>query len=259
MTQARPAGDDKLRRQVQRYRRARRKLQQRREMGDAAVGAYLAQSHVARRLTGLESRRPAGVARVEISPGEREAFVQAMRSLDAAAASELGGESAAREQRIQRAFNRLPSPSMQDLLRRLYAIGGRQVITFGFADDSYRRIVLTPGGGEIPDDGQPHTPLADLVRRAFTDIHGCIIVIRTEEGETVNVYEARGADFHVEPRREIYVAAVIGHVAVYFDAEQARESLEMDPRTLTPLPRVPGTVYCGWPHLETAEEGRAYG
>ncbi|ABM97131.1 hypothetical protein [Methylibium petroleiphilum] len=255
MSHAAAEGSDKARRLVQSYRRARRKLYQRRQLGDDAVGEYLAQSHVARRLTGIESRRPAGIDQVEISQAERDAFRRALRRLDDAAAEELGGQSTARVQRLQRALDRLPLPSMQDLLRRLYALGGRQVITFGFADDSHRRVVLTPGGAEIPDDGQPHTPLVDLVRRAFTDIHGCIIVIRTEEGDTVNVYEARGAGFHSEPRREIYAAAVIGHVAVYFDAEQARESLETDPRTMTPLPRVPGTVYCDWPELESTEQG----
>lgn len=259
MNQASHEVSDKARRLVQSYRRARRKLYQRRELGDDAVGEYLAQSHIARRLTGLESRRPASVEQVQLSQQEREAFKRAVRRLDEETADELGGQSRAREQRLLRTLDRLPFPSMQDLLRRLYAIGGRQVITFGFADDSHRRIVLTPAGAEIPDDGQPHTPLADLVRRAFTDIHGCIIVVRTEEGETVQVYEARGAGFHPEPRREIYAAAVIGHVAVYFDAEQARESLEMDPGTMTPLPRVPGTVYCDWPELELTEQGMGHG
>ena len=252
MNHAAQEGNDKFRRLAQSYRRARRKLYQRRQLGYDAVGEYLAQSHVARRLTGIESRRPAGIDQVEVSQTERDAFARALWRLDDEAARELGGQSRAR---LQRPLDRLTLPSMQELLRRLLAIGGRQVITFGFADDSHRRVVLTPGGAEIPDDGHPHTPLVDLAHRAFADIHGCIIVIRTDERETVNVYEARAAGFHREPRREIYAAAVIGHVAVYFDAEQARESLELDPSTMTPLPRVPGTVYCDWPALEPNEQG----
>ena len=226
------------------YRRARRKLSARRRDGAVAVATYLAESQLARRACGLEAGRPDGIAGIELSPAELQAYQVASVAADA---DEPGGELAARSRRAESIERNLYLPQMKELVRRLFELGGHQVLTFGFADDSSRRVALLPNGLDIPVDGHEHTPIERLVERLFTDIHGCLITIRTEAGKTVNVYEAAESQFHAEPRREVFAAAVIGQVPVYFSGQDAERNLLNDPMTMSPLPRVPGTVYLDWP------------
>lgn len=232
------------------YRRARRKLYERRQLGPEAVAAYLVESHLARRLSGLEEGRPPQVASWQIEPMELHRYETAARALAGAA----GGEDVARSRRRQDAQRRLYVPRMNELLARLLALGGQQVVTLGYADDTSRRVVLLPNGQEFPADGESHTPLTRLVERLFTDPHGCIITIRTAPGDTISVYEAADRRFHQEPRREVFAAAVIGQLPVYFTGADAQRNLSDDPRTMSPLPRVPGTAYCDWPHTGARTE-----
>lgn len=235
------------------YRRARRKLMAQRHAGPHSVASYLVLSHLARRVSGLEAGRPESVAGFQLTEDELRSYQEASLAADA---NGIDGQDGARTRRHDAASRKLYLPRMHELLDRLFSLGGQQIITFGFADDSSRRVLLLSNGQDIPDDGNEHTPLANLVERLFTDLHGCVISVRTEPGQTVSVYEAAGSRFHQEPRREIYAAAVISQMPIYFSGRDAERNLGEDPRTLGPLPRVPGTTYKDWPMASTDQGKR---
>lgn len=249
------AGRSKAQRVARNYRRARRKLLNCRREGADAVAGYLVRSYLARRLAGLELHRPETVAPFDVTPGEVARYRSQLRAIEWQRAIAMGGELEARRIRLEDGLAKLAGAPEQELLRRIFALGGHQVVLFGFSNDTSRTITLLPGGGELANDGRPAAPIADLVRRAFRHVFTCVTIVRTNADETVNVYEAKSAEFHVELRKEIYAAVVANGQVAFMDAASAEESLAVDQRTMTPLPRVPGTVYCCWPGEGPAAKG----
>lgn len=244
------AGLSKEQRVARNYRRARRKLLSCRRAGVQAVAEYLVHSYLARRLVGLEQRRPASIAPMEATTAEVAAYRAALRAQELKHAISLGGEAQARAIRLEQGLAKLETEPAKQLLRDLFELGGHQTVFFGFSDDHCRRLVLLPGGAELPDDGEPPVAVADLVARAFKHVFACVTTIRTEATQTVHVYEARAAEFHAELRKDVYAAVVAGGQVAYMDANQVKAGLDTDQRTMTPLPRVPGAVYCSWPSAE---------